>query len=241
MKTLICLSLSLIAALQCNARDSVVQPDSALLVEWNGRLLIAAEAEDRFLTLKGVRAAAMMHLAMHDAINAIDPRFRTYALRDDGRGADPIAAATQAAFVIASDQYPGERAHWEKLRQRWLKNVRHARPRDAGIALGEAAAHAVLARRANDRWDDAAEYTFHPMAPGVDAEFSEHSGTPQGFVFGAGWAGVAPFALKSPAQFRSPPPPGIGSREYTRAFDEVRTVGRFGSRTRTPEQTHIAY
>ena len=246
MKTFIRLSLLLFATLQCNAREPLVLPDSALLVEWNGRLLVVAEAEDRFLTLKGVRAAAMMHLAMHDAINAIDPRFRTYALHDDSRGADPIgadpiAAATQAAFAIASDQYPGERAHWEKLRQRWLKQVRHDKPREAGIALGEAAAQAVLARRADDRWDEAAEYAFHPMAPGVYAEFSEHSGTPQGFVFGAGWAGVAPFALKSVAQFRSPPPPEIRSREYTRAFDEVRTLGRFGSRTRTPEQTHIAY
>jgi membrane-associated phospholipid phosphatase len=203
-------------------------------------VLAVAEAEDRFLTLKGVRTAAMMHLAIHDAINAIDPRYRSYAFDKDGRGADPIAAATQAAFVIANDQYPAQRDQWEALRRQWLHPL--DRPsRETGIALGEAAAQAVLEKRAGDRWDGTAEYRFHPMAPGVYAEFNEHSGTPRGFVFGAGWAAVRPFALKSPAQFRAPPPPAINSDAYTRAFDEVRAVGRLESRARTADQTHLAF
>ena len=241
MKTLIRVALALAFVLPCNVSAHGAAPDAGNLVAWNARLLATAEAEDRFLTLKGVRTAAMMHLAVHDAINAIDPRYRAYAFEADGRGADPMAAAAQAAFVIANDQYPGQRDQWELLRRNAIKQVRDAKARDAGIALGEAAARAVLAKRASDRWDNAAAYKFHPMAPGVYAEFSEHSGTPQGFVFGAGWAVVEPFALKSPAQFRSPPPPAITSDEYTRAFDEVRTVGRFKSRTRTADQTHLAY
>jgi membrane-associated phospholipid phosphatase len=241
MKTFIRLSLLLTFVLPCNARMPDAPPDAQLLVAWNARLLATAEAEDRFLTLKGVRSAAMMHLAIHDAINAIDPRFRPYALDEDGRGADPIAAASHAAFVIANDQYPAQRDQWESLRRRWLHHVRDKQAREAGIALGDAAARAVLSRRKDDRWDATASYQFHPMAPGVYAEFNEHSGTPQGFVFGAGWAGVEPFALKSPAQFRSPPPPAINSAEYTRAYDEVRTVGRFESRVRTADQIHLAF
>ncbi len=240
MKSLIRVALALAFLLPCSVHAGGTAPDARILVAWNARLLATAEAEDRFLTLKGVRAAAMMHLAMHDAINAIDPRYRSYAFDANGRGADPLAAAAQAAFVIAHDQYPGQRDQWELLRHKSMMHVRDARSRDAGIALGEAAAQAVLAKRAGDRWDNTAAYTFHPMAPGVYAEFSEHSGTPQGFVFGAGWAVVEPFALKSPAQFRSPPPPAISSAEYASAYDEVRTVGRFDSKTRTPDQTHLA-
>jgi len=41
------------------------------VVKWNKQLLAAAEAEDGFMTLKGVRTAAMMHLAMHAALSAI--------------------------------------------------------------------------------------------------------------------------------------------------------------------------
>ena len=239
MKTLTYLFL-LLAVLPCGAHENPA-PDSELLVSWNARLLATAEAEDRFLTLKGVRTAAMMHLAVHDALNAIDPRFGAYAYEGEARGADPVAAASQAAFVIANDQYPAQRDVWDALRARGMSAARDRQAREAGIALGEAAAQAVLAKRAGDRWDNTATYTFHPMAPGVYAEFAEHSGTPQGFVFGAGWATVEPFALKSSSQFRSPPPPAINSAEYTRAFDEVRSVGRFESRTRTADQTHLAF
>ena len=78
------------------------------------------------------------------------------------------------------------------------------------------------------------------MGPGVYAEFREHSGTPEGFVFGAGWATVRPFMLSRPDQFRVGPPPAIDSAEYARAFAEVKEVGSFGSRTRTADQTHLA-
>ena len=240
MKTLTCLIL-LLAVLPCSATEDRNAGDSQLLAAWNARVLAAAEAEDRFLTLKGVRTAAMMHLAIHDALNAIDPRFGAYAYGGDGRGADPVAAASQAAFVIANDQYPALHDAWETLRRRGMKSLSNRQAREASIALGEAAAQAVLEKRAGDRWDGAATYRFQPMAPGVYAEFAEHSGTPQGFVFGAGWALVEPFALKSPGQFRSPPPPAINSPEYTRAFEEVRSVGRFESRTRTADQTHLAF
>ena len=78
------------------------------------------------------------------------------------------------------------------------------------------------------------------MAPGVYAEFSEHSGTPEGFVFGAGWATARPFVLPRSDVFRAPPPPAIDSPEYTAAFDEVKEIGRFESPSRTPDQTHLA-
>lgn len=240
MKTPIRLLLAACIVMSHASHAGRPPPDTDLLIAWNARVLAIAEAEDRFLTLKGVRTAAMLHLAIHDAINAIDPRYHAYAFDTAGRGADPIAAATQAAFVIANDQYPAHLDQWEDLRRRWLDPLER-KSREAGIGLGEAAAQSVLQKRARDRWDGTAEYQFHPMAPGVYAEFNEHSGTPQGFVFGAGWAAVQPFALKSPAQFRSPPPPAINSDAYRRAFEEVRSVGRFESRARTADQTHQAF
>lgn len=59
-------------------------------------------------------------------------------------------------------------------------------------------------------------------------------------MFGAGWAHARPFALLRADQFRVPPPPAIESDEYTAAFDEVKEAGRFQSRTRTTDQTHLA-
>jgi hypothetical protein len=78
------------------------------------------------------------------------------------------------------------------------------------------------------------------MAPGVYAEFPDHSGTPQGFIFGAAWAKARPFALENPGQFRVPPPPAIESAGYTSAYDEVKELGWDKSTTRTKDQTHLA-
>jgi membrane-associated phospholipid phosphatase len=209
--------------------------DAAVIVEWNRQLLAAAEAEDGFLTLKGVRTAAMMHLAMHDSLNAVHRQYAAYVLKTDAPGADPVAAASQAAYEIAMNQYPKQAARWQEILDRTAR-----RGEQRSVDLGKAAAAAVLESRKGDQWDQQAQYRFHPMGPGVYAEFREHSGTPEGFVFGAGYAGVKPFALSHPEQFRVGPPPAIDSAEYVAAFEEVKDVGSFASRTRTADQTHLA-
>ena len=92
------------------------------VVEWNKQLLAAAEAEDGFMTLKGVRTAAMMHLAMHDALSAIRHEYAPYALQADAPDADPIFAASQAAYEIALSQYPKQSVQWQML----LASTAHA-------------------------------------------------------------------------------------------------------------------
>ena len=211
---------------------------SAVIVEWNRQLLAVAEAEDGLMTLKGVRTAAMMHLAMHDALNAIQREYAPYALQTEAPDADPIVAASRAAYEIALNQYPKQSAQWQQLLDRTAPASGAVQQRS--VDLGKAAAAAVLDTRKDDQWDQKAEYRFHPMGPGVYAEFREHSGTPQGFVFGTGWGTVKPFALTRADQFRVRPPPAIDSPEYTAAFAEVKDVGAFASRTRTADQTHLA-
>lgn len=211
-----------------------------LVSNWNETVLALAEKEDGFLTLKGLRTATMMHIAMHDAVAAIDDRYAPYIYDASAEGMDPIVAATQAAFTVASDQYPGHRDQLAALRDQWLSVATDGPAKEAGIVIGNASAAAILDDRKGDGWDTTVEYTWHPMGPGVYAEFSEHSGTPQGFVFGAGWAKARGFALASANQFRSPAPPDIDSNAYTQAFNEVKLVGRFQSMRRTPDQTHLA-
>lgn len=211
-----------------------------VVIAWNERLLTVAEAEDKFLTLKGVRAAAMMHLAMHDALNAIEPRYAPYTFTGSRPEADPIAAAAQAAYQVCVSEYPAQSAPLRSELVRWLVGSADGDSRAMAIELGKAAATATLARRLGDAWDGEVKYEWHPMAPGVYAEFHEHSNTPQGFVFGAGWAKAKPFMLRTPDQFRVPPPPAIDSDTYTAAYNEVKEAGRFESSARTPDQTHLA-
>lgn len=229
------------ASLLCGGEavgEGEAKPD--VVISWNQRVLAIAEAEDGFLSLKGVRTAAMVHVAMHDALNAVSRRFAPYAY--DGRSvdADPVAAAAQAAYAVAVSQYPADASQLQSELERSLAAIAEGTARTRGIALGKSSAQAILGRREGDGWNSQAEYAWQPMGPGVYAEFDEHSGTPKGFVFGAGWAEVRPFLMQTPGQFRSPPPPAISSDAYTAAFDEVKEAGRFESAARSADQTHLA-
>jgi hypothetical protein len=224
----------------CLSNAETPASEVTLATEWNEAVLSIAEAEDGFLTLKGLRTVTMMHIAMHDALSAIDGRYEAYIFDGSSSTANPIAASAQAAFTVAASQYPDQRQRFEDIRDRWLDEISAGQSLKDSMEIGSLAANATLADRKGDGWDGEAEYRWHPMAPGVYAEFEEHSGTPQGFIFGAGWAKARGFALERPDQFRAPPPPEISSDAYTRAFDEVKELGRFQSMSRTPDQTHIA-
>lgn len=234
------LGMAALASLLFGGGAGATSATAKPVAEWNRTVLEIAEAEDRFLTLKGVRTASMMHIAMHDALAAVNGRYRPYIYKGNSRDAEPIAAVTQAAFAVALDQYPDQRETLEALRTKQLEDMPENPAGEAGLELGRRAARAILDARREDGWDGEAEYQWHPMGPGVYAEFNEHSGTPEGFIFGAGWAQARPFALSSPDHFRAPPPAKIDSEAYTSAYDEVREVGRFQTLERTPDQTHLA-
>lgn len=208
-------------------------PPARVVTEWNEEILAAAEAEDGFLTLKGLRSVTLFHLGVRKALASIDAD-------EASADASPIATAAGAGYLIASTQYPDREAEWQALRDRWAAQVDDPSARARGLALGSASAAAVRAEREGDGWDSEVSYQWQPMAPGVYAAFNEHSGTPDGFIFGAGWAQVRPFSLESPGQFVSPPPPEVAGAAYATAFDEVKSVGRFDSQQRTPDQSHLA-
>lgn len=211
-----------------------------LLSPWNTLAYEWAIAEDGLLTLKGVRTAALMHVAIHDALNAIEAKYSTYAYQSVVPEADPIAASVQAAYEVLLQQFPKQETALTEYLEQSLSKIEDQTAKNAGITLGKQSAAAVLKTRLEDRWDGAEEYTWHPMAPGVYAEFNEHSGTAEGFIFGAGWAAAEPFLLDSTDQFRSPPPPAIQSPAYTQAFEEVKRFGRFDSAVRSTDQAHLA-
>jgi hypothetical protein len=181
-----------------------------------------------------------MHVAIHDALNAIQPLYSTYSFEGKTAKADPISTAAQAAYEVAISQFPDKKEVLEAELNKWLATVNDGDSKTVGINLGKEVASNILNTRYDDNWNGEANYTWHPMAPGVYAEFNEHSGTPQGFIFGAGWARARLFMLTSPDQFRSPPPPEINSADYTKAFDEVKEFGSYESEVRTKDQAHLA-
>ncbi len=214
----------------CAATAGSNDGDPELVTSFNDALLGTADAEDGFLTLKGVRAAAMMHLAMYDAIRQAPP---------GSSDAERAAAAAAAGQHVAAAEYPDAAARFRRLAARYGA-VDPAPALAAHVERGRRAATRWLRRRRDDGYANEPEYHWHPMGPGVYAEFAEHSGTPEGFIFGAGWGTARPFMLPGADHFRSPPPPDIASDAYARAFDEVKTLGKDDSTVRTADQTHLA-
>ncbi|GAA5220693.1 vanadium-dependent haloperoxidase [Membranihabitans marinus] len=214
--------------------------DSEIVNSWNALIMEMAVAEDGLLTLKGVRTEAMVYVAIHDGLNSIRPVYTFYKYEGKNRKANPIATTAQAAYDISSSQFPDQLLKLNAELEKWLNTVEDGESKDLGIQLGKEVAAIILSERSDDGWNDEVEYIWQTMAPGVYAEFSEHSATPQGFVFGAGWARSKPFLLTAADQFRSPPPPDINSDTYTEAYNEVKEYGRFESQVRTIDQSHQA-
>lgn len=208
---------------------------AAVVVEWNELVNEIAFAEDQFLTFKGARAHAMMHIAQHDALNAIDPVFEQFAYRDRDRKAHPVAAAAQAAREVLIAEYPDRQADIDALLADQLADVWPGKGKAAGVALGHRAAAAILAARRGDGYDFESTYTFTD-GPG------EYQTTPPfgGFVFRPGFRFATPFALSSPHRLRPNGPPALRSRAYAAAFNEVKEAGRVDSASRTADQTGYA-
>ncbi len=207
---------------------------AAIVIEWNQLVNELALAEDQF-AFKGVRADAMMHIAQHDALNAIDPIYEQFAFHERVRRAHPVAAAAQAAHDVVAAEYPDRRAEVDALLAEQLAGVRPAKAKAAGIELGRAAAAAILADRRGDGYDFQGSYTFR-VGPG------EYQTTPpwDGFVLQPGFRFARPFALSSPDRLRPKGPPALSSSAYADAFDEVKEMGRVDSTSRTPDQTGYA-
>jgi hypothetical protein len=205
-----------------------------LIIDWNLTAHQVITADNGYQNpLPATRALAMMHLAMHDAVNAAAPRFATYALRERSVG-DPAVAAVSAAHDVLLALYPSQKA---LLQAALAKSLLEA-GMDAGVAqgksLGSRAAAAILSRRAND--GSSAEERY---VPGTRAgEYRYVPGTD--FIAVPHWRKVQPFALRSPEQFRVAPPPALQSAEYTRAFEEVRQLGVRSGAKRSQDQSHYA-
>jgi hypothetical protein len=181
------------------------------------------------------RAMAIIHIAMFDAVNAIAPRWRGYTgLAAAPRLTSMDAAIAQAAHDTLVALYPSQASDFDAALAQDLAATRDLVPRANGVALGQRAAAAILALRANDGAN-------HPEPRvGVDYLLQDAPGAWQPdpvsqvpLALGAHWGTVTPFVLRAPAQFRAPPPAALDSAAYAAAFAEAQRLGGDGVITPT--------
>ena len=183
---------------------------------------------------------AMVHIAMHDAVQAIQQRFETYSPGITPTTGSVIAAAAKAAHDVLVNRFPAQTATLDAAYSTYLANHQIA-SNDGGIAAGAQAAAACIQGRVNDgAYPVPAPAFFGGTEPGQWRP-TVLTATGEPTPMGVSWmATTRPFTVMHASQFFSPDPPRLTSSDYTRDYNEVKAFGRDVGSSRTPEQTAIA-
>ena len=246
MKKLLLLALLLCWPAHARA-DAVGQwNDTALRAAFAAGLDNSAGCVD---PLHESRMMAMMHVAVHDALNAIDRRSRPYAFDAHApAGTSPdaaVAAAARGVLVAIFPQLPAEIeptpdaaiAIVEAEYASALAAIPPGPAKAAGILLGQSAAATIVKLRSGDGAN--APFLDFAYVPGPNpGDFQLIPGLP--FAAAPGWGDVTPFVLRSSSQYRPKRPYDLQSKKYAADFNEVKSLGAVNSTTRTNDQTEIA-
>jgi hypothetical protein len=187
---------------------------------------------------------AMVHIAIYDAVNAIDGHYRRFMVNPSAprAGASQEAAAAAAAYGVLRNLFPSQAVPLDAAYANSLAAIAPGTARDRGVALGAEVAAAVLAARVGDgRLTDVPYvFGFEPGDYQLTLGVVPSPPLPPGPV--TPWvAEVRPFALRSGAQFRPEGPPRLDSHQYANDFNEVKSMGRADPGSpRTAAQTEIA-
>jgi Vanadium chloroperoxidase N-terminal domain/PAP2 superfamily len=208
------------------------------------------------------RYYAMVNLAMHDALNSIVPKYKTFGLKTkDYKGVDPNAAVAQAAHDVivyffdklnppANVSTDAVKNYIHQLLETSLNSVENSDDKAKGIELGKNAAMAIIQKRMNDGWDQAMFPIQQGAAPGA-YQFTFPFTIPPfqlpppftGFYDSPGWGDITTFGTTSSTQFAVPAPYPIQSSQYAADYNEIKRMGCAGCtgvNGRTQDQEDIA-
>jgi len=181
---------------------------------------------------------AYVHIAIYDAVNAIDGRYRPFAVRPSGAvsWASKEAATAAAAYGVLVSFYPLQQHYLDSVYTAFLATLPDDGARAKGIAIGQDVAQKFLALRSGDGRNAPVAYTFLPPGPGV-YQLTPGAPPPPATPQTPWIAQLRPFTLISPSQFRAPGPPPLASKRYARDLNEVKEYGVHDNSARSPEQT----
>jgi hypothetical protein len=210
---------------------------NAVILEWNEIAYQAYGGEAYQNSVMASKINVMAHIAMHDALNAVDPVYSTYAFTGTDAGANPIVAAASAAHAVLVHEIPDRTQFLDSALQQTLAVIADGDAKDRGILLGKEAGQAIIDDRAND---GSAGNPISPVPPSTEPGVYQ-AVPPFDFIFAPFWVDVKLFGLQSKDQFRSAMHPSLGSSEYSEAFNEVKGIGKLNSDARTDDQTATAH
>ena len=178
---------------------------------------------------------ATVHLAVYDAVTAIDGRYQPYAITpvSSSAGASMDAAASAAAYGVLHALFPNRGAQYEGAYEDRLRAIPDGDTKTRGIALGSEVAAGIVALRANDGRAVALAPYVSGTAPG---QFRSANANPvyRYVPF------IKPFSLTRVDQFRPGGPPALDSAAYATALNDSKAMGGAVSTMRTADQLDVA-
>jgi len=196
----------------------------------------------------GMVDVALVQVAVHDAVQAIDRQYEPYHAEIEVSPSDRARSRRSAAIAAAAHDvlvgmYPAQATALDTTYFNYLADK--GLTGDPGLVIGQKVAARILPlHRVNPNplpppfiggtgigmWRPTPSYLGSPPTP---APFSSMASP---------WmAELDPFTLTGPTRFRAPPPPSVTSDRYTRDYNEVKDLGALLGTRRSAEQTDLAY
>jgi PAP2 superfamily len=199
-----------------------------VITDWNERAVVFV-TKQRMLPPQAERVVASVHVAMFDAVNSVERRYRPYRLAvSTAKDTSKEAAAAVAAGMVLAGLHPNETEELNSLMDAYLAAIPPGTAKSEGIKVGQEVAAKIIAERKDDGAN--APDAYRPKTrPGVYV--------PTPVTASSMWPNVKPFAMTSPSQFRPQPPIPLAGEEWAADYNEIKNLGGKNSTKRTAGQT----
>ena len=179
---------------------------------------------------------AYVAVAVYDSVMAIEGGYQPFAIDVTApAGASTEAAVAAAAHRILIHYLPAQAAITDPAYVASLATISDGQAKADGMATGEQVAALLIAERADDGFRASVTYT-PPNPPIPGAWIPTAAAPPIGTYLGL----MRPFSLASADQYRPSGPPALGTKKWSRDYNEVQAIGSRTSATLTADQTLAA-
>jgi hypothetical protein len=206
-----------------------------IVLRWNE---IAAQTATTTSPFNQARIGAVVQLAVFEAVNAVTGEYEPYL---DPPTEAPPGTSVEAAVVTAAHKVlttyftdPAVVATLDAERDSDLGAIPDGPDKTAGIAVGMAAADAMIALRADD---GSSPLTSIIPTPTVAGDYQLTTGCTASLFYN--WQNVTPFGIAAASDFLLVPPPYLASNQYTKDYLEVKTVGANTSADRPEDRAEV--
>ena len=205
-----------------------------VVLDWNAIAIRTVATQSPFAQ---ARLMAIVQLAVFEAVNAVSGGYEPYVgTVAPAPAASAEAAAATAAHRVLLHYFSAAEEALETDLAASLGAIDDGPAKIAGIAVGEAAALALIAAREND---GSAPPRFYLPSSALAGEWQT---TPTCTAAGGAfyhWSDVRTFGIPSAAEFILGPPPDLTSNRYAKDYEDVKRLGALTSSDRPQDRADV--